>query len=78
MPDLVLYHFEWCPFCVKVRQYLQDRGIKIKEKDTRQDPQAQAELIDKTGRTQVPCLFIDGEPLFESGDIVKWFEDNIN
>ena len=78
MPDLVLYHFEWCPFCVRVREYLQDRGIEITEKDTKQDPQAQAELIEKTGKTQVPCLFIDGEPLFESGDIVKWFEENIN
>lgn len=25
---------------------------------------------------QVPCLFIDGEPLYESMDIIKWLEEN--
>ena len=78
MPELVLYHFEWCPFCVKVRNYLQSRGISITEKDTMQDPQAKQELFQKTGRSQVPCLFIDGEPLFESNDIIAWFDQNWN
>ncbi|MBW1881075.1 MAG: glutathione S-transferase domain-containing protein [Deltaproteobacteria bacterium] len=30
--------------------------------------------MERTGRTQVPCLFVDGEPMFESLDIVDWFE----
>ena len=76
MPELVLYHFEWCPFCVKVRNYLKSRGIEIAEKDTMADPSAKQELFAATGRGQVPCLFIDGVPLFESGDIIQWFEDN--
>ena len=25
---------------------------------------------------QVPCLFIDGKPLYESGDIIEWLRDN--
>lgn len=76
MPELVLYHFEWCPFCVKVRNYLKSRSISIQEKDTRQDPAAAEELMKLTGGTQVPCLVIDGKPLLESGDIIQWFEDN--
>ncbi len=76
MPQLVLYHFEWCPFCVKVRNYLKSRGIEIPEKDTRQDPAAAEELRNLTGGSQVPCLVIDGKPLLESNDIIQWFEDN--
>ena len=76
MPNLVLYHFEWCPFCVKVRNYLKSRGIEITEKDTRKDSSAAEELRNLTGGSQVPCLVIDGKPLLESNDIIQWFEDN--
>lgn len=30
----------------------------------------------KDGKRQVPCLFIDGKPLYESSDIIAWFEQN--
>lgn len=30
----------------------------------------------KGGKHQVPCLFIDGKPLYESSDIIAWFEQN--
>jgi hypothetical protein len=46
----------------------------IRLRDTRTDPVARGELAAATGRTQVPCLFIDGEPLFESADIDAWLE----
>lgn len=32
--------------------------------------------LEKTGRTTVPCLYINGEALFESSDIVQWLEVN--
>jgi len=77
MPELTLYLTAWCPFCVKVKNYLKRRGIEVAEKDTSADPQARQELISLTGRTQVPCLVIDGSPMLESNDIIQWFEDNI-
>jgi glutathione S-transferase len=41
-------------------------------RDTRQDAAAAEELVKVGGKQQVPCLFIDGAPLYESGDIVTW------
>ena len=76
MPNLTLYLTTWCPYCIKVKNYLKSRGINIAEKDTSEDPAARQELINMTGRTQVPCLSIDGKPLLESNDIIQWFEDN--
>lgn len=32
------------------------------------------ELIRVGGKQQVPCLFIDGKPMYESGDIVMWLQ----
>jgi len=29
-----------------------------------------------TGRTTVPCLYINGKPMFESYDIMEWLKTN--
>jgi len=31
-------------------------------------------LVKTGGKPQVPCLFIDGKPLYESSDIIAWLE----
>ena len=76
MPELTLYQSMYCPYCVKVMRFLKSQNIEVNSKDTMEDPGAREELISISGRTQVPCLVIDGEPLFESDDIIQWFKDN--
>ncbi|MBS4843870.1 MAG: glutathione S-transferase domain-containing protein, partial [Collinsella sp.] len=34
-------------------------------------------LIAVGGKRQVPCLFIDGKPLYESSDIIAWVQENL-
>ncbi len=71
---LVLYKFDSCPFCQRVMRQIDPLGLTqdIELRDTRQDPKVRKALQEKTGRTQVPCLFIDGSPLFESSDIADY------
>ncbi len=76
MPNLVLYGMESCMFCQKVRQYLQEEGIEVPVKEIQEDSAARDELMAIGGKTQVPCLVIDGEPLYESLDIIEWFKNN--
>ncbi len=70
--ELTLYKFDSCPFCIRVMRVLDATGVEVEMRDTRGDPQARAHLLAETGRTTVPCLFIDGVPLFESADIADW------
>lgn len=72
--DLVLYKFDACPYCRTVMTAVERLGLDIPMRDTRHEPEARREHRERTGRTQVPCLYIDGTPLFESIDIVKWLE----
>ena len=44
--------------------------------DIKSNPQNQRELVEVGGMDQVPMLLIDGKPLYESDDIIKWFKDN--
>jgi glutathione S-transferase len=73
--ELVLYKFDACPFCYGVQSWLDGRDIPVVYRDTREDPSARQELFEATSRTQVPCLFIDGQPLFESDAILEWLAE---
>ena len=76
--DLELFKFDSCPFCVRVLSAIKQQGIEgIRMRDTMREPNANAELIERGGKRQVPCLFIDGKPLYESGDIVNWLSENV-
>lgn len=73
---LVLYKYDSCPFCQRVLRLIEPLGLTqdIELRDTLQDPRARKLLQERTGRTQVPCLFIDGTPLFESSDIADYLQ----
>ena len=76
MQKLILYHFEGCPFCHMVRDFIEDNSMEVIEKDIRMDASAREELIRIGGKTQVPCLSIDGKALYESRDIIRWLQTN--
>jgi glutaredoxin len=43
--------------------------------DTRKDQKNREKLISDTGRSTVPCLYIDGKPMHESRDIAEWLNN---
>lgn len=71
---LALYKYDACPYCQRVLRRIDDLGLEVELRDTLRDPSHRTALRERTGRTQVPCLFVDGEPLFESADIVSWLD----
>jgi glutaredoxin len=78
MYDLILYYYPTCPYCRKVTRLIDKHNLaKIKLKNINQDEQAESELIKVGGKRQVPCLFIDGDPLYESDDIINWLKSNL-
>ena len=76
---LELFHKMPCPFSAKVRDYIDEKGIKaqITYRDILKDPGAHDELVRMNGAERVPCLVIDGKPMLESDDIVAWLESNV-
>ena len=58
---------------------METERIGINTIDTMKDIDAFQFLYDKTGRATVPCLLINGDPMHESEDIIKWLqEEKIN
>jgi glutaredoxin 2 len=75
-----LFQYASCPFCMRVRAYMQDAGLDIPLRDTLSDPAARQELIAGGGRATVPCLRIETDSgvrwLYESVDIVAYLKGN--
>lgn len=74
---LELYVMTGCPYCMKVKRFLADNGVTIPERNILTDSDGEQTLIAVGGKRQVPCLFIDGAPLYESGDIIAWVQENL-
>jgi len=75
MPILVLYYKTTCPSCQQVITFLKEINKEIPLKDVDEDTKASDELLHLGGKAQVPCLFIDGIPLYGSEDIIDWFKE---
>ena len=71
---LELYYYPECPYCQIVLRAIEalGRADDIALKNIHADESARQTLIAVGGKQQVPCLFIDGSPLYESSDIVAW------
>ena len=75
--ELKLYMFDTCPYCRRVINEIENQGrTDIEFKNIRKSEEAYNELMATGGKSQVPCLFIDGEPLYESMDIIAWLRAN--
>jgi glutaredoxin 3 len=78
--NLELYHRWTCPYSAKVRAEIGRLELEdqIQFHEIGEDEGAAERLQQLTGKTQVPCLVVDGEPMLESNDIVHWFNDNLS
>ena len=74
LPNLVLYQFPQCPYCRRVLKVIDELDLDIPYRNTRLQSNFRTDLIQRTGRSQVPCLFINGKALFESLDIVAYLK----
>ena len=77
---LSIYHYESCPFCVRVRSAAGRLGLDIELRDVQLVRERLRELVEATGRQTVPCLRIEGESgdvewMHESREIVRYLEE---
>jgi glutaredoxin len=78
--DLVLYQFQTCPFCIKVRQEMRRLSLNIERRDAQHEGPHRDELVTGGGKAMVPCLKIvaaDGSTrwLYESGAIIAYLRE---
>lgn len=71
--NMMLYYKPTCPYCDKVISFMERNGIQMEMRNTL-DNANREELVKLTGKTQVPCLVVGGDPMLESDAIVAYLE----
>ncbi len=57
---VIVFTTSSCPWCLRVKQYLQSQKIHFKEVNVERDQVAAKEMVRKSGQQGVPQLWIDG------------------
>lgn len=65
-----------CPWCKKVKQFLDDNKITYQNVDVANDKNGREEMINKTGQLAVPVIDIDGD--IKVGYDENWLKQNLN
>jgi glutaredoxin-like YruB-family protein len=71
-PKVRVFSTPTCPYCVALKNYLQEHNIEFEYIDVAQDTEAQKEMIEKSGQYGVPVAEINGEI------IIGFNQDRIN
>ncbi|MBW2967647.1 glutathione S-transferase N-terminal domain-containing protein [Candidatus Woesearchaeota archaeon] len=61
MADIKVYSTPTCPFCIKLKAWLDEKGIKYDNIDVASDQAAAQEMIRKSGQMGVPQTEINGK-----------------
>lgn len=71
MAKVEMYTTMWCPYCARARALLEHKGVAFTEIDLMEEPRRRDEMIRRAGgRTSVPQIFIDGEHIGGSDDLL--------
>lgn len=69
--NMYLYVLPGCPYCAKVDRFLTEHNIEMEHRSVSEGTNAD-DLLELGGKVQSPCLVIDGEPMYESDDIIAY------
>lgn len=58
-----IYTTDWCGYCSAALRLLRAKGVEFEQIDVDGDAKTRRWLVEVTGRTSVPQIFIDGQPI---------------
>ena len=58
-----IYTTDWCGYCSAALRLLRSKGVEFEQIDVDGNAKLRRWLVEATGRTTVPQIFIHGEPI---------------
>ena len=69
MAKVILYSSRFCPYCMRAKQLLQQKGQAFEEIVVDGKPDLRAEMTKKAGRTSVPQIWINDQHIGGCDDL---------
>lgn len=63
MANVIVYSSNHCPYCVRAKMLLDQKGISYEEIRVDTHPEKREEMVAKSGRMTVPQIFINNQPI---------------
>ncbi|HVH18551.1 MAG TPA: glutaredoxin 3 [Myxococcota bacterium] len=70
MSKIVMYTTQWCPYCRNAKALLARKGQMWEEIDVEAEPARRREMVERSGRTSVPQIWIDERHIGGCDDLV--------
>lgn len=61
--NIEMYTTQTCPYCVRAKSLLKQKGLDYAEIDVSKDADKVSEMIERSGLKTVPQIFIDGQSI---------------
>lgn len=58
MPNILIYTSAWCPYCIRAKGLLSQKGVDFEEISVDGKPDLRADMARKAGKTSVPQIWI--------------------
>ena len=58
---VTVYSTPTCPYCVRTKSFLKEKGVAFEDVDVSQDRVRAMEMVNKSGQMGVPVIDIGGE-----------------
>lgn len=70
LPEVILYTTPFCPYCHRAKRLLDNKGVPFTDIGVMGKPKLRREMEALSGGYTVPQIFIDGEPVGGSDELV--------
>ena len=68
---VTMYSTRFCPYCIRARNLLDDKGIDYTDISVDSKPQLRREMMERSGRHTVPQIWIDEQHVGGFDDLAR-------
>ena len=69
MAKIEIYTTMWCGYCARAKSLFEKKGVTYQENDVMEDAAKRAEMRERSKRTTVPQIFINGQHIGGSDEL---------
>ena len=76
MAEIEIYTPPFCGFCHAAKKLLEKKGVAYTEIDVKMKSDKRREMTERSGKSSVPQIFVDGEHLGDCMEIMEMDADD--
>lgn len=70
MATITIYTSAWCPYCIRAKQLLTNKGYAFEEITVDGKPDVRSQMSEKAGRNTVPQVWINDQHIGGCDDLI--------